>query len=60
MKTILKRIKEPSTWAGLAILGTLFGLPPGTVEAAGQIAGGLAAMAAIFLPERIGAGAEGA
>lgn len=48
----LKRIREPSTWAGLAVIGTLFGLPPGTVEATGQVAGGLAALAAIFLGER--------
>lgn len=48
----LQRIREPSTWAGLAVLGTLFGLPPGTVEAAGQVAGGLFALGAIFLGER--------
>lgn len=48
---ILKRLREPSTWAGIAALGLIFGLPPGTVEAAGQIIGGAAALGAIFLPE---------
>ena len=54
MQNVLQRLKEPSTWAGLAVLGTLFGVPPGTVEAAAQVAGGVAALAAIFLPERRG------
>lgn len=54
MEKLLQRLKEPSTWAGLAVLGTLFGVPPGTVEAASQVIGGVAALAAIFLPERRG------
>lgn len=48
---LLKRLREPSTWAGIAALGLLIGLPPGTVEAVGQIVGGVAALGAIFLPE---------
>lgn len=51
-KTILKRIREPSTWAGLAVLGTVFGMPPGTVEMFGQVVAGVAGLAAIFLSER--------
>ena len=51
---IIKRLREPSTWAGLAVLGTLLGLPPGTVEAAGQLLGGAAALAAILMSERKG------
>jgi hypothetical protein len=54
MKTlnfIITRRKEPSTWAGLSALGVLFGLPHGTVEALGQVLGGVAALAAIALPE---------
>lgn len=47
-----QRIKEPSTWAGIAALGVLFGLPPGSVEAVSQVVGGVAALAAIFLPEK--------
>ena len=50
-KIIIQRIKEPSTWAGLSMLGVVFGLPPGTIEAVGQVAGGLAALVAIFMPE---------
>lgn len=49
--SILKRIREPSTWAGIAALGLIFGLPPGTIEAVGQVIGGVAALGAIFLPE---------
>ncbi len=48
---LLRRLREPSTWAGIAALGLIFGLPPGTVEAAGQIIGGVAALGAIFMPE---------
>lgn len=47
----LRRLREPSTWAGIAALGLVFGLPPGTVELVGQIVGGVAGLAAIFLPE---------
>lgn len=52
MNAFFDRLKEPSTWAGLSVLGVLFGLPPGTVEAAGQVLGGVAALGAIFLKER--------
>lgn len=51
MKKIIKRLREPSTWAGISALGLVFGLPPGTVELFGQIIGGAAGLAAIFLPE---------
>ena len=49
--SILSRLREPSTWAGISALGLLFGLPPGTFEALGQVVGGVGALAAIFLPE---------
>lgn len=53
MKTIiLQRLREPSTWAGLSALGLIFGLPPGTVDALGQVLGGVAALASIFIPEQ--------
>lgn len=48
----LNRIREPSTWAGLSMLGVLFGLPPGTIEGLGQIIGGIAALAAVFMSEK--------
>lgn len=51
LKNILSRFREPSTWAGIAALGVVFGLPPGTVELFGQIIGGVAGLAAILLPE---------
>lgn len=51
-QTIIKRLREPSTWAGLAALGVLFGMPAGTVEAVGQVVGGAAALAAVLLPEK--------
>lgn len=50
---LIQRLREPSTWAGVAALGLIFGLPPGTIEAAGQIIGGVAALGAIFLPEAV-------
>lgn len=49
---LLNRLRQPSTWAGVAALGLLFGLPPGTVEMSGQVVGGLAGLAAIFLNEK--------
>jgi hypothetical protein len=49
--TIIKRLREPSTWAGLSVLGVVFGLPPGTVELVGQVIAGVAGLAAIFIPE---------
>lgn len=48
---IIKRLKEPSTWAGISALGLILGLPSGTIEAVGQIVGGFAALVAIFAPE---------
>lgn len=47
----IKRMREPSTWAGISALGLIFGLPPGTIDAMGMVLGGLAGLAAIFLPE---------
>lgn len=52
MKTeILKRIREPSTWAGLGLLVSFFGVPPGTLELVQQVAVGVAGLVAIFAPE---------
>ena len=48
---LMQRLREPSTWAGIAALGLIFGLPPGTVELVGQIVGSVAGIAAIILPE---------
>lgn len=51
MKTFFKRLKEPSTMAGLGALALLFGLPAGTVDLLAQVVGGVAGLAAILLPE---------
>lgn len=52
--SVLQRIKEPSTWAGLAVLLAVLGVPALHVELLGQAVNGLAALAgavAVFLPE---------
>lgn len=49
-----KRLREPSTMAGLGALAVLFGMPPGTVELAYQVVGGVAGLAAIVIPENKG------
>lgn len=54
IKKIVARLREPSTWSGIAAIGLVFGLPPGTVELVGQVIGGAAGLAAILLPERFG------
>lgn len=51
MLAIVKRLKEPSTWAGVSALAMLFGAPPGAVDAIGQIVVALAGAASILLPE---------
>lgn len=55
----LNRIKEPSTWAGLASLAVLLGASPDTtaqvVNATGSVAqavGAVAGLMAIFLHEK--------
>lgn len=53
--SILKRLKEPSTWAGISALGLIFGLPPGTIDLVGQVIGGVAGLAAVILAEKSGA-----
>jgi len=52
MDRIIERLREPSTWAGLSVLGVLFGLPPGTIDLAGQVIGGIAGLVSIVMTER--------
>lgn len=52
MQWLLKRLKEPSTLAGLSALGVIVGLPPGSVDAAGQVFSGVMALAAIVTHEK--------
>lgn len=51
LSAILARLREPSTMAGLSMLGVLVGLPPGSVELTLQMAAAGAAVLAIALPE---------
>lgn len=52
IKTIINRLREPSSLAGVSALALLFGVPAGAAEAVVQIVGGLAALGAILLPEK--------
>mgnify|MGYP000945697274 CR=1 FL=1 len=51
----LARLREPSTLAGLGVLATIAGLPPGTVDLTAQVVGGLAGLVAIAAPDKKGA-----
>lgn len=48
---LLGRMREPSTWAGIAALGALFGIPADTIGLIGQVAMGVGGLAAIALSE---------
>lgn len=50
MKT--KRLKEPSTWAGLAGLAVLFGTSVEEASAVAHAVGAVAGLVAVFMPER--------
>lgn len=52
-RTMLNRLKEPSTMAGLAVLLGLFGVPaaPEMVQGAGMILTGVTGLLAVLLPE---------
>jgi hypothetical protein len=60
LKTIFNRLKEPSTWAGLAGLAILFGVDPVKINAITTAAVAVGSSAAIFLPESKPAAKEGA
>lgn len=50
-RAFLKRLREPSTWAGLGIMAAAFGLPSGTFELISQVGMGVAGLIAVALPE---------
>lgn len=54
----LARLKEPSTYAGLAAFAGIFGVQfaPAEMQAANLIGGTIAALLAVFLPERVKSG----
>lgn len=47
----LARLREPSTWAGISMVGAIFGVKELAALGTPEILAGLAAIAAIFLPE---------
>ena len=51
MKAILNRLKEASSWAGIAVLGTFLGLDAEESNVIWQAITALAAVAAIFIPD---------
>lgn len=51
LQTLLNRVREPSTMAGLSALLLLAGVPPGVPEVAMQAAAAVAGIAAVLLPE---------
>lgn len=42
MKNLLARFKEPSTWAGLAVLALTLGIDPNKLAVLGHVAGAIA------------------
>lgn len=56
MSALVNRFKEPSSWAGIAVLinvfGSMLGLPVGSAEVIVQAGAGVAAAAAFFLKEK--------
>ena len=51
LKYIAARLREPSTLAGLSVIGVMVGLPPGTVDLAAQVVAGVAGIAAAVVPD---------
>ena len=56
VSTIAQRFKEPSSWAGIAVLinvfGSFIGLPPGSAEVLINAGAGIAAAAAFLMKEK--------
>ncbi len=48
---LASRLREPSTLAGLSVLGVLVGLPPGVIDVVGTCVAGVAGAAAVLLPD---------
>lgn len=51
MKKFLLRFTEPSTWAGLSVLGAIVGINPQYLTSVHGIVTAVAAAAAVFIPE---------
>lgn len=54
MSAIVRRLREPSTWAGFAALLVAFGLPTPFAEQIATTGASVAALVAMLLPERNG------
>lgn len=54
MKLVLQKLRERSTWAGIAVLTAAFGLPipPGVMELAGEAVGAIAGILLILKSEK--------
>lgn len=48
---VLSRLREPSTFAGIAALSSAFGFPDMATEAGVNLVAGIAGVAAILMPE---------
>lgn len=51
MKAIVNRFKEPSSWAGFAVLFAVFGVPATTYQLVASVGAGLCGLISIALPE---------
>ncbi len=51
MKYFIDRIREPSTWSGLGLLASMFGVPAGTFGLVQQVVIGAAGLAAVLVRE---------
>lgn len=54
MKALLQRLREPSTWAGLSVLGLLFGVDAVKLNAVAEAGVALAGAASVLLSEKWG------
>jgi hypothetical protein len=50
-KKLFARFTEPSTWAGLSVLGAMLGLNPAYLTSVHGVITAAAAAAAVFIPE---------
>jgi hypothetical protein len=51
LRMILNRLREPSSLAGLSVLGVLFGVDPEKANVVVQALGAVLAAGAVLLPE---------
>jgi len=48
---LVSRLQEPSTWAGLSVIATIVGVPPGTMDALHMVVVGAIGLGAVLIPE---------